>query len=532
MIAFTHVVGASLSRLILTPRRRRTRPLCMWTCTGARFLIRRCTSRSATSRARPPIFPAPAEHDALVVRRRRLRERLVRAVLDGVHRRHRRDVLQERERAPVRVRREERNASSTRPGASTRSRRARGRRLGGPRPPPFRLGNATRAARRASVVCFVCCLVSIHVPCSSGACSASTRASRRCTARVPIARRARRQKTRRGRKRSYRHRRSKRARSSQPPAVSPGWPRARLPTEHRRRGAGRRVGSRPTRARPARVRSRVVAPRPRPMSPPSPRRAARPARDPAGRLGGVHARAFPDPSRVPRAPRGRRALRGGSRDWTPPQRTAHRGSEKPPRDTRTFRLPDPEAPRSFSSPRLRFRRARGAASQGAERRVSYEGTSKTHYRTEYVATCMFHSYALHSTIERRLVAFSSRAAAARARVDRAAPSTRTRRAPARTALLLAPVLARDRLFPLLARRFRQRLRPRAGLAVRRVQHAPAQLERARAPRLGSDKDTARIPRRNSFFPFRRASVSRRRSPPPHRRRRRTPWSPNRAAPGT
>jgi hypothetical protein len=37
-------------------------------------------------------------------------------------------------------------------------------------------------------------------------------------------------------------------------------------------------------------------------------------------------------------------------------------------------------------------------------RVSYEGTSKTHYRTEYVATCMFHSYVsayLWSTIERR-----------------------------------------------------------------------------------------------------------------------------------
>ena len=127
-------------------------------------------------------------------------------------------------------------------------------------------------------------------PGSPGARSVSTRASRRCTARVPRARRAARRKTRRGRKRSRRHRRRRRARSSRTPTVSLGSPRARLPTERSHREACRRHRFSSKRARPAQVRPRSPARRPRPMSPPSPPRGNESGRDHARRVGEIHAR--------------------------------------------------------------------------------------------------------------------------------------------------------------------------------------------------------------------------------------------------
>ena len=351
----------------------------MWTSQVPRFLIRRCSSRSATSRARPPIFPSPGG-----TRRARRAPppppRAPRPRSPGWRppppssRRTAGTGACARPRASRGTK-----TSSTRPGTSARSRRARGRRPWRSATTTVPVGKRDPRGRRASVVCF--CLLSGFDPCTMFVWSmlcvdASVAAvySRGVPRRA--APRARRQKTRRGRKRSYRHRRSKRARSSQPPAVSPGWPRARLPTEHRRRGAGRQCRLSSTRARPARVRSRVsrrdlVRCR---------RHHRRAETDPLGTPldgSGGSTRAFPDPSRVPRAPRGRRALRGGSRDWTPPQRTAHRGSEKTLLGTREpFASGSGSAAVIFVAAPPLSRRA-NASARGAERR---ESATKAHRR--------------------------------------------------------------------------------------------------------------------------------------------------------
>ena len=99
-------------------------------------------------------------------------------------------------------------------------------------------------------------------------------------------------------------------------------------------------------------------------------------------------RASPEPSRVPRARRGSRALRGGSRDWTRPRRTAHRGSAGRG-DERTFRLLDLEEAGSFSSTRSERKRKSTATAPSPPSPQRKRKQTRIEYR---IVSFTYHSY--------------------------------------------------------------------------------------------------------------------------------------------